>query len=253
MVITTLLHIVTGLLVAPLLARAIHRRWDVPWRLLLPGVLAGLVAQIGGGFVQSAVARSILGSPESLALPIFAALLGMGLGLLAILLLVMALGWLAPTARTFPTVAMVGVGYGGAELVVRAVLAALLLIATLQIASTPAEDWDLPPAEAATQQANLDAYFSTPASGPLLDAVSALGKLAHGVAVAVLVGTMFLTGQVGWAFAGWFWAGFATIGAVLFGGGAAVVLATWWVVIGAASVWLVIRQARRRWPVGLQA
>lgn len=252
MVITTLLQILTGLLLPPLLARTIHRRWDVPWRLLLPGVLAGLVAQIVGGFVQGGVALSILNAPASLALPIFAGALGIGLGLLSVLLLVAALGWLAPTARTLPAVAMVSVGFGGTELVIRAVLAGLLFISSVQLAWAPPETWDLPPDEAATRQANIDAYFGTPAVDPLLEAVGALGKLAHGIAVAVLVGTLFLTGQVGWAFAGWFWSGFATIGAVMFGTGGVLVGAVWWAIIGGVSVWIVARQARRRWPVGLR-
>ena len=252
MVLATLIQILTGLLVPVLLARAVHRRWGVPWRLALPGVAAGLLALLAGFAVQGGVVAGVTTAPDNLVLPVFAGALGIGQGIVAALLLVAALVWLAPGARTFPPVLMIGAGFGGAEMMLRAGLAALVLIANMQLDWFPPAEGAITPEERAAQTTNLQSYFATPPGEPLLEAAGALGKIAHGIAVAVLVGTMFLTGQVGWFFGGLFWAALGQIGAVLFGGGGLLVGAAWWVILGAISVGLVLRQARRRWPVGMR-
>ncbi len=249
MVFTTLLQILTGLLLPPLLARAIHRRWGVAWRLLLPGAAAGLAALLLGVAVQGGAVAGVLAAPGSLALPIFAGVLGIGQGIAVALLLVAVFEWLAPGARHFPPVAMIAMGFGGAEMMLRAGLAALVLIANLQLDWLPPPPDALTPEEWAAQTANLEAYFSTPAVEPLLEAVGALGRIAHGIAVAVLVGMMFLTGQVGWFFGGFFWAALARIGAVFFGASAQVG-AAWWLLVGVISAVVIARRAQRRWPLG---
>ncbi|MBN2472476.1 MAG: hypothetical protein JXN59_17245 [Anaerolineae bacterium] len=249
MVFTTLLQILTGLLLPPLLARAVHRRWGVPWRLLLPGAAAGLAGLLLGVVVQGGAVAGVLAAPDALALPVFAGTLGIGQGMAVALLLAAAFQWLARGARAFPPAAMIAVGFGGAEMMLRAGLAALVLIANIQLDWLPPPEESLTPEEWAAQTANLEAYFATPPAQPLLEAVSALGRIAHGIAVAVLVGTMFLTGEVGWFFAGFFWAALARIGAVFFGGSAQIG-AAWWLIMGAVSVAVIARRARRRWPLG---
>ncbi|GAB4574140.1 MAG: hypothetical protein Kow0077_19180 [Anaerolineae bacterium] len=245
MVLATLVQILVGLLAPVLLARVIHRRWGTNRALVIPGALAGLGLLVLNALVQAIVARGVLAAPVSSALPIFAGLLGAAQGLLAALALVAVFVWLAPGARRLARVLMVGVGFGGAELTMRAVLAALVLAANLQLALFPPEG--VPPSDPAIldQQAQVEAYFATPPSGPLWEAVGAAGRLAHGVTVAVLVGTLFLTGEVGWFFGGWFWAALGAIGAVLFGQAGPASGALWWAMLGGISVVIVLRRLRR--------
>jgi len=240
----TLVQILAGLLAPLLLARLIRRRWGVSWALILPGAIAGLVMELLAVPLQSGVILGLAAVPDAMLLPVFAGVFGFASGLAAALLLTAAFAWLARGARTAPQVLMVGVGYGGAGIAMRAVLAALVLIANLQLAGTPPQDWALSPEETAERQAALDAYFATPPHLPLLEAVGALGRILHGLAAAALVGGMFLTGRVGWFFGGLLWAAVAAAGVALFGPLGTAAGAVWWALLGVGGVIILWRRRR---------
>ncbi len=244
MILATFVQILIGLLTPLLLAHLIRRHRGISWALILPGAIAGLVMELLAVPLQGGVIFGLAAVPDALLLPVFAGVFGFASGLAAALLLTAAFAWLARGARTTPAVLMVGVGYGGAGIAMRAALAALVLVANLQLAGTPPEDWGLPPAETSARQAALDAYFATPAHRPLLEAAGALGRILHGLAAAALVGRMFLSGQVGWFFGGLFWVGVAAAGATLFGPLGAVAGTVWWALLGAGGVVIVWRHWR---------
>ncbi len=241
LLLTTILQIVVGLAAPLLLARFTHRRWAVPYALLAPGVIVALVVQIagvllgallGGGAALLAASSGSGGAPSF----VFVGVLGLLSGFLIAGALAAALVWLAPGAATVPQMAMIGVGYGGAEVMLRAVLAALLLIANLRLIETPPARWNLPPEEVAARQADLDAYFARDPVEPLLEAGVALARLALGLALTLLVGRMFLTGEVGWFFGAALWGAVATAGQALFSRGGLFPSAVWWAFAGAVSL-----------------
>ncbi len=244
MIVATLAQILAGLLTPLLLALLIRRRWGVSCTLILPGAIAGLIMELLAVPLQGGVAFGLAAVPDIFTLPVFAGVSGFASGLAAALLLTAAFAWLARNARTAPQVLMVGVGYGGAGIALRATLAALVLIANLQLAWTPLEDQNLSPEEAAARQAALDAYFATPPGQPLMEAVGALGRILHGLAAAALVGGMFLTGQVGWFFGGLLWVAVAVSGAALFGPLGVAAGAVWWALLGAGGAVIVWRRRR---------
>ncbi|NPV65838.1 MAG: hypothetical protein HPY64_01690 [Anaerolineae bacterium] len=244
MIVATLAQVLAGLLAPLLLAILIRRRWGISWALILPGAIAGLIMELLAAPLQSSVIFALAAVPDAFTLPVFAGVSGFASGLAAALLLTAAFAWLARNARTTPQVLMIGVGYGGAGIAMRAALAALVLAANLQLAGTPPEDWRLSPAETAARQAALDIYFATPPDQPLLEAVGALGRILHGLAAAALVGGMFLSGQVGWFFGGLLWVAVAVSGAALFGPLGAAAGAVWWALLGAGGAVIVWRCRR---------
>lgn len=244
MIVATLAQILAGLLTPLLLAILIRRRWRTSRALILPGAIAGLIMELLAAPLQGSVAVGLAVMPDIFTLPVFAGVFGFASGLAAALLLTAIFAWLARGARTVPQVLMVGVGYGGAGIVMRAILATLVLIANLQLAWTPLEDGGLSPQEIAARQAALDVYFATPPGQPLLEAVGALGRVLHGLAAAMLVGGMFLTGQVGWFFGGLLWVAVAVSGAVLFGPLDAMAGTVWWALLGAGGTVIIWRLRR---------
>ncbi len=245
MLITAVVQVLVGLLTPVLLARIIHRRWDVPCALLLPGAIAGLAALLLGALLEGGVLAALTFLPDVLNLPVYAGVLGFLTGLLSAGLITVALIWLAPGARSAPQIAMLGAGYGGAEMVMRAVLAGMVLVANFQLVDKPVEDWSLPPDEVTTRQAEVEAYFDTPAIEPLLESVVALGKIALGLSLALLVGSMFVTGEIGWFFGAVIWGAVGVIGPLMFARGGPMSSAVWWAIVGAASVVIAIRRSRR--------
>ncbi len=216
----TIPYLLVGLGVPALLAYCLHRQRDINYGLALPGMIAGTTALIAGALLQAAVAQAMVGAATAGlpagGLPLFAGLVGFPGGLLIAGLLTAILLWLAPGARTYPALLMIGVGYGGTEIAIRAILT---LIAALQAsgAADPA----------------LSAY-------PLLEVIAALSRLASGVAVTLLIGSMFLTGAVGWFFAGTLWAALLLIGPIFFGHGGPLPAAIWWTGAGAISLFLIL-------------
>ena len=186
MVITTLIQILAGLLTPVLLARLLHHRADVPYLLVVPGIIAALVALLITRLLDGGVLSLLSGAPTLFTLPIYSGGVGLIGGLVAAFALVAAFVWLAPAARTFPRVLMIGIGFGSAEVAFRAALAALVLFANVQLYFFPPAPGDLTPEEFAAQQAPVEAYFATPATQSLLDTVVALGRIAQGVSVVVL-------------------------------------------------------------------
>lgn len=244
MIVATLAQVLAGLLVPLLLAILIRRQWGVSWVLILPGAIAGLIMELLAVPLPGGVAFALATMPAAFTLPVFAGVSGFAAGLAAALLLTAAFAWLAHNARTAPQVLMVGVGYGGAGIAMRAALAALVLIANLQLAGMPLESRSLSPEEVAARQAALDAYFATPPELPLLEALGALGRILHGLAAAALVGGMFLTGQIGWFFGGLLWVAVAVSGAALFGPLGTAAGAVWWALLGAGGAVIVWRRRR---------
>jgi len=164
---TTLIQAAAGLLVPVGLAMFLRRRGKAPYTLLVPGVIAALAVQIvgflleallGGGLVT--LAASGLGASEAAPSLLFAGVLGTASGFLTAGALTAVFVYLAPGARTVRQVALVGVGFGGVEVVLRAGLAALVLFANLSLLDRPAGEWgDLPIEEIRARQADLDDYF----------------------------------------------------------------------------------------------
>lgn len=251
----TLIQAAAGLLVPLGLAARIRRREDAPYVLLLPGVIAALAVQIvgfllelllSGGLVT--LAASGLGGSEAVPSLLFAGVLGLASGFLTAGALTAAFVYLAPGARTVRQTALVGVGFGGMEVALRAGLAALVLFANLDLVSRPASEWgDLSIEEIRAHQADLDAYFDRSPAEPLLEIVPALGRLALGITLAVLVGTMFRTGEIGLFFSAALWGALTTAGPLLFTRAGPLGGAIIWGLIGGASL-LILRQTARRAP-----
>ena len=250
---TTLIQIAAGALVPLALATVIHRRWAVPLALVIPGALAALAVQIvgflleallGGGVVT--LAGSGLGPADALPTLVFAGAVGFLSGLLTAGALTAALVWLAPGARTAPQIALIGVGFGGMDVILRAVLAALVLFGNLRLVNRPADEWGLPIEEVRARRAAIADYFSRPPAEPLLEIVVVAARLAVGVALAALVGAMFWTGETGWFFGGVLWGAIITAGPVIFARAGPLPTAIWWAVVGLVSLALLGRAISRR-------
>ena len=217
----------------------------MPYRLLLPGAMAGLILLLVVPLAERAAAYAAITLPASIAEPGLAVLIGLGSGLLAAVLLAVIFRYVAPAVVTIPEALMVGLGVGGAQVMIRAGFALLLLIANFRLVDRPPENWGIPAEDIPARQADLDAYFTRPPAEPLADAGVALAQVALFAALTVLVAAMFFTAQVGWFFVAWGWGALAGAGPVLFGRAGPVALAIWWALVGAFSLALMISAGRR--------
>jgi hypothetical protein len=245
LLLTLAIQIATGLLLPLLLARSLNHRRKVLYWLLLPGAIAGLALLLITPLADGLAARAAIALPASIAEPGLAVLIGLAGGLLAAFLLVIIFRFAARTVVTVPEALMVGLGVGGAQVMVRAALALLLLIANFRLIDQAPEEWGIPAEDIPARQADLDAYFTRAPIEPLADAGVAVAQLALYAALTVLLAAMFFTAQVGWFFITWGWGAVAEAGPVLFGRAGPTVLAIWWAIVGVFSLALIVTAARR--------
>lgn len=253
LLLATLAQVLIGLGAPIFLARRLSRsRDDVFPALALPGVVIALgilIARtalevlLGGGAALLAAA----GTGDAAA-PTFAFLAGIGItgGFVTAGGIALGLRFLARGVRSPRGLAVIGIGVGGTEVALRAVFVLLLLIANLRLDASAPNEWDLPDDQIAARQAELDAYFARSPAEPLLDSLIALGRIALGVALTLVVGRAFRTREVGYWFGAALWAMITTAGELLFTQAGPGIALVWWIGVGAVSLVIARRVGANR-------
>jgi uncharacterized membrane protein YhfC len=184
------------------------RRYQLGWRLWGIGAATFILSQVGhipfnSGVTALFQAGVLPTPPPAWQLPFNAVFLGLSAGVFEEVARYLTMRFWAKDVRTYGRALLLGAGHGGIEAII---LGGLVLVTFFSMVGAQNQDLSasLPPELLAQAQAQIAAYWSTPAPMVLLGALERSFTLIHHIAWSVVVMQVFTRRQ-------WRWLGLAIV------------------------------------------